>query len=1106
MKRTGGKILSILLAAVMILSLAPFGVLSDLAKTALPVAAAKSYAVGDIIEFGGYPQTQVTDKATIAALDDIDKNWISYGYYSGTGDYHDGNMQPGDWMRYADIVYDGDKYRAVTFDTYRPYLTGHTASSSKTYQDDNGYSCGTTYYFKWETLKWRVLDPAAGLVMSEKIIDSQAYQNTVYEANDEYWQDETQSVYANDYATSSIRSWLINDFYNNAFSSAEQALIGNTVLDNSACSTDDSQYDSTSTTDKIFLLSYHDMLNATYGFSSSGSANDTARRAQGTDYAKCQGLGTHIVNPSWWLRSPGWRSDFAPIVENDGFVMNGSYVSNTYEGVRPAFQFKSGISESSNPAGGSGSGAAGTATDPEPQPVTFKIDGVKGETDISFRQAWFSQDSKIYNHELAAFCSQFAMLGYDDNIEDDDGNVIQEKPNLRAALRAIGMFGISIESMAEQEKVNNFIAHRKITVGGQSYTLLFTGFIGSYKKQWYSNFAPGTGETHQGFQNAADYMYGRLNGYIRNHELAANNNPMIILITGHSRGAATANLVAARLIKEQKWAAKEHIYTYAFATPNSTRRKDRNDPDYKRIFNIVNPEDFVTKCLPAPWGYGRYGVTYTLPSKTNSGGGGEYTRYLTNMRSYYSKFKTGKTYSPFPLGEVATWELLEKMTVAIPSIYLFNLPILKLKKTPISMQDYFKKSLCAFLAETGVAKANAGALLISTFASQPTEYFITSPVIFSVTNYFVGNQGIGAVAQMVNLDLSDEYFAKAHSCETYCAYMCSMTKAELTAPRSGYLGSVNCPVDIEIYDKATGELVGRIRDNVVDEEIAAREDSVVMTVEGDEKTYWLPGNGDYDVRLIGNDKGTMDLNTVTIDGDGTEIDRVCFFDVPLEEGKTYEAAYDPEAPSAQKIVLADENGGHITPDAAFGAEELPKYSVELSAEGDGSVCESLTVPAGDYVTVYAEPQDAAVFLGWYQDGALISKEAEYRFRPAGDMTLVAKFESAEPSTTEPPATQPPVSEPAQDCLIGDVDGDGKIKAGDARKALRFSARLDTPTGMQSVLADVDGDGKVKASDARRILRYAARIQREDAESLIGRTVRFFPERFSQDREDWFEIQ
>lgn len=57
-------------------------------------------------------------------------------------------------------------------------------------------------------------------------------------------------------------------------------------------------------------------------------------------------------------------------------------------------------------------------------------------------------------------------------------------------------------------------------------------------------------------------------------------------------------------------------------------------------------------------------------------------------------------------------------------------------------------------------------------------------------------------------------------------------------------------------------------------------------------------------------------------------------------------------------------------------------------------------------------------------------------------------------------------------LIGDVDGNGVIRAADARLALRFSAKIQKYNQAQSERADVNCDGRVTASDARVILRFS----------------------------------
>ena len=304
-----------------------------------------AYAQGDLVPFGWYPQTKVTDGTVVNTLNEQSAAWHSYGYYSGTGSYSDGNMVPSGYMEYTDVTYGGQKYRGVQFSQYRPYYTGLRSTANNTFQDENGYNQpGSTYWFQWEPLQWRVLDPQAGLVLCETIIDSQPYNSYVLNSGkdaygyDAYWGDAGKTHYANNYAESSLRQWLNVDFYSTAFSPAQQDIIASTALDNSAYSTSYSAYDSAPTADKVFSLAYSDLQNTSYGFLSD-TGGSSALQAQGSDYAKCQGLYVDSSNKCsrWWLRSAGYYSDLACSVDLDGLVSDYYYgTSDTNFGIRPA--------------------------------------------------------------------------------------------------------------------------------------------------------------------------------------------------------------------------------------------------------------------------------------------------------------------------------------------------------------------------------------------------------------------------------------------------------------------------------------------------------------------------------------------------------------------------------------------------------------------------------------------------------------------------------------------------------------------------------------------------------------------------------------------------
>ena len=167
------KFLSVILISLLMLSIVPFAYAEE-----------TTYKVGDIIQFGSYPQSEVKDEALIAKLNSLApewKDWTSYEYYFYNEETY--SLEKGDYARYVDIEVAGKKYRGVRY----------TKTAGGVY---NGYEIGTTYWFKFETLEWIVLDPEEGFVLCKDIIDSQAFDYTT-----------------NNYEYSSIRNWLNNNFY-----------------------------------------------------------------------------------------------------------------------------------------------------------------------------------------------------------------------------------------------------------------------------------------------------------------------------------------------------------------------------------------------------------------------------------------------------------------------------------------------------------------------------------------------------------------------------------------------------------------------------------------------------------------------------------------------------------------------------------------------------------------------------------------------------------------------------------------------------------------------------------------------------------------------------
>lgn len=337
--------MSFLLAAVMVLSVIPFAGLYGF------IANADQFKIieltkGDLISFGMYPQSQVNDtdlenklkKAANLKSDEtpsVSKGWISYEYYSGTDYPFNGLMKQDDYMLYKDVYFDGSKYRGVYFSEYRPIFTHNMRSSTNSYQDEHGFKEKSIYWFKYEPVKWRVLDPKKGLVISEIVIDSQPFNNYSLLCSKRFYGDNILSYYANNYEKSSVREWLNRDFYNTAFSEEEQNIINYTKIDNKAYDVKYSEYDSSATKEKLFLLSYEEVIT-----SSSNFADSSARMALSSDYSRVQGLSlTSSKYKPWLLRSAGTGDYCVVEINSTGWSDADRDTNCTAEGIRPAFCF-----------------------------------------------------------------------------------------------------------------------------------------------------------------------------------------------------------------------------------------------------------------------------------------------------------------------------------------------------------------------------------------------------------------------------------------------------------------------------------------------------------------------------------------------------------------------------------------------------------------------------------------------------------------------------------------------------------------------------------------------------------------------------------------------
>jgi hypothetical protein len=301
----------------------------------------------DCVWFGSYPQKEVVaDESSYNAI--FKGGDGELGFYNEETDVIEDKVlfakleSATGWDDNGDITIDGSKYRRIkkadaTQDEIDIYYYA--------WDDSDSY-----HYFKYEPIKWRVLsvDGTDAFLLADKALDDKMYNTKTLTIT---WEKCTLRSWLNGYTSSENESGIdYNDsnFINTAFSSSEVKAIKTSTITNS-----ENTYYRTNggneTEDKIFLLSENEVYNTdaacSYGFVL-GNSTDEARFCQATTYAKAMGTyndtdsaenSDYLGNCRWWLRSPGYITSYAAVVDYDSDIDSyGRELKDKTCAVRPA--------------------------------------------------------------------------------------------------------------------------------------------------------------------------------------------------------------------------------------------------------------------------------------------------------------------------------------------------------------------------------------------------------------------------------------------------------------------------------------------------------------------------------------------------------------------------------------------------------------------------------------------------------------------------------------------------------------------------------------------------------------------------------------------------
>ena len=960
----------------------------------------------DCIYFGSYPQSEITSKD--GSVYNKLKNATSW----------DNN----------DTTIDGVKYRRLKGEDATQHA--YSGGSEQYYDWNDDYT--TYHYFKYEPIKWRVLnkDNNDVFLLSDIALDDQRYNEKWATIT---WEKSSMRSWINGYKASENQpeiDYSNKNFIDTAFSTAQKNAIKTTKVENR----NNIHYGSAGqggndTSDKIFLLSEREVYNTDdakkYGFVLDGEVYDEARRCKCSTYAYAMGTWRNIEdsecngNALWFLRSPG-GSCYGDVtaVYDFGRVNSGGTSIFSDHSVRPAIHLDLSSIDTANIYAGTVC-SAGTVnegkkedTDNIASPLQ-KSGEFKFETSLhkivntsggdkktakyiyDYDENWFFTPSTTYQHGLTKMSIRGAVAGY--GVMDDPYSIDTNIKYLMAETDKNSLEFTNYESSYPDPKTNTIgyaISSKNIknSAGKTGSLLMVTVRGGGYMDEWGGNFDFGTKDEHQGFNEAALQVRDGIKKYVEKYKDKLPYE-LKVWISGYSRGAATTNRVAKMLDDGAvEGLTRDNIYAFCFECPqNTTKTQSYVESDkYKNIVSIVNSVDLVPKVAMSGFEFKRYGTVYQLP---NIRALADYGIARAKMVKCYTNLIT---YNKLALG-ARMYDWTEK---EVKNLYLPMQAVVYLTKEGLaqaSMMDKLMDDLC----DVAVNREN---------------YYmrLQANMISGMAGVLGKNSGLDTGALAVTIARVIPGLAAKHPLD------------------NAYLLTHLIPLD-----------------------------------ENGQKIVCIPEDADYKVDLKATDNGTMTYTVMNQNLETNECSQVkSYVDIPIKEGEVYKSTFETDTESSTET-LKNVSGDEVQPSIEKGASEDIKKQVNVTAQSGGSVTGGGSYTISEYAKVTAEPETNYTFAGWYENDNLISKEKEYRFCVQNNRNLSAHFSKNANQGTQKPSsnTTKPSGNTTKAPSIKPFKATGKPKQIAAGKKVNLKAEIGLPDRITKQLTWKSSNTKVATVNA-----------------------------------------
>ena len=418
--------------------------------------------------------------------------------------------------------------------------------------------------------------------------------------------------------------------------------------------------------------------------------------------------------------------------------------------------------------------------------------------EVDWDEKWFYESKTTdYNHKIARIAVLLSEISYVHVEENPESNPMIE------TYRILGFKDNDIEwnytlDYADSEIGNNQAAYsfacKDIKTGGGTKKLVFIVLRGTplSANEWISNINVSDSThknvpVHEGFFKTAGKIKTKLLDFLQKKEIKASE--AFFLITGHSRGASLANLLAATL-DDEKIVTSEHLFVYTFAAPNVSQEEKTNDEKYNFIWNIVNAEDIIPSIPPnrGNWKWKKFGQTKVIANYWNTEPQTYMDDFVPRMNEYYTRLLL-REYAPFKNGPFFQVQIARLLTGFYKNV-----------------ENYYGK----FFGLHGIAeKVFEKRFSARKNDSENSDEEENQPFLLKVLKKNMDENIDGGFDYAMNA------FVDMHACETYLSWLLSLDENEVYSTLGSTQVTINGSYDCAVYDES-GKMLARVLDGAIE--------------------------------------------------------------------------------------------------------------------------------------------------------------------------------------------------------------------------------------------------------------------------------------------------